>query len=93
MIPDTLAISVGLISLLLPTLALVKAAKGLDELPGEAVLMDACAVFTDNEDVGCPDAKIDRREGGSNWDVFGVGSASMLGISGPPGVALRGVLS
>ena len=46
-------------------LALLRAARGL-ELPEEAApLNDACAVFTETEDVGGPEANIERR-GGSN---------------------------
>lgn len=73
-------------------LALARATQGLDVPPGEAVLIDARAVFTDREEVGWPDAKIDRRDGGSNCEDPEADSPSVE-TSNPPEGALRGALA
>ena len=46
---------------------LVKADSGWAELAPEVVLIEACAVFTEMEDVGGPDTKIDLGGGGLVW--------------------------
>lgn len=39
---------------------MASAENGREELAGEGALIDACAVFADSEDVGGPEAKMER---------------------------------